>query len=89
MYDLLHYDGCLVVTFLSRCCRQSYDVEVSLILGGSGKISRAMCDLKNPYFRYTMVPPQPPPGTRSAAVIVCSYLYHIVKIFINSQKMFW
>ena len=67
-------------------CRQSYDVEVSLILGGSGKISRAMCDLKNPYFRYTMVPPQPPPGTRSAAVIICSYLYPIVNFFINSQN---
>ena len=64
-------------------CRQR-----SLILGGSGKISRAMCDLKNPYFRYTMVPPQPPPGTRiAAAVIVCSYLYPIVKIFINSQNV--
>ena len=85
---LLHYDGCLVVTFLSHCCRQSYDVEVSLILGGSGKISRAMCDLKNPYFRYTMVPPQPPPGTRSAAVIVCSYLYLLSNIFYQFTKSF-
>ena len=34
------------------------------------------------------VPPQPPPGTRIAAVIVCSYLYLLSNIFYQFTKSF-
>jgi hypothetical protein len=40
--------------------RQSYDVLIELETE-EGKISNTL-DLKNPYFRYTGQPPQPPPG---------------------------
>lgn len=41
--------------------RQSYDVDLELELEGGACASNSL-DLKNPFFRYTGQPPQPPPG---------------------------
>ncbi|ESO10254.1 hypothetical protein HELRODRAFT_72919 [Helobdella robusta] len=47
--------------------RQSYDVEISLGVPGTTIKSTNSLDLKNPFFRYTGQPPQPPPGTNNAS----------------------
>ncbi|KAL1437768.1 hypothetical protein MTO96_048625 [Rhipicephalus appendiculatus] len=41
--------------------RQSYDVDIELELEGGVRACNSL-DLKNPFFRYTGQPPQPPPG---------------------------
>lgn len=46
--------------------RQSYDVLLELDNEGE-KITNTL-DLKNPYFRYTGQPPQPPPGHHNTAM---------------------
>uniref|UniRef100_A0A183ADD5 GAE domain-containing protein n=1 Tax=Echinostoma caproni TaxID=27848 RepID=A0A183ADD5_9TREM len=43
--------------------RQSYDVQIELVVPGSQtKITNSL-DLKNPHFRYNGYPPAPPPGS--------------------------
>jgi len=45
--------------------RQSYDVEMEICVDGTGLRSTNVLDLKNPFFRYTGVQQQPPPGTNT------------------------
>lgn len=56
--------------------RQSYDVTISLQIEGTNTASSNILDLKNPYFRYTGAPTQPPHGTttQSPSEIYWSHL---------------
>ncbi|CDS36985.1 histone arginine methyltransferase CARMER [Echinococcus multilocularis] len=45
--------------------RQSYDVEIELVVPDSDTKITNHLDLKNPHFRYTGYPPAPPPGSHT------------------------
>lgn len=47
--------------------RQSYDVELDLVVEGTGARAHNVLDLKNPYFRYTGQAPAAPPGTHETS----------------------
>ncbi|BHF84655.1 Histone-arginine methyltransferase carm1 [Sparganum proliferum] len=45
--------------------RQSYDVDIELVIPGSDTKITNKLDLKNPHFRYTGYQPPPPPGSHT------------------------
>jgi len=64
--DMIVINEMLVIAVIKMtvccCCRQSYDVEISVAVPGTTMKSCNVLDLKNPFFRYTGQQPQPPPG---------------------------
>lgn len=56
--------GCVILTSNKR---QSYNVDMELVIDGIGTRAANSLDLKNPYFRYTGQPPQPPPGCQEVS----------------------
>ena len=47
--------------------RQSYDVDIELMVENKNRKATNSLDLKNPYFRYTGQNPQPPPGSHETS----------------------
>lgn len=56
------FHGLLLNIFCIFSFRQSYDVDMELAVDGSNIRAFNTLDLKNPFFRYSGQPPQPPPG---------------------------
>lgn len=65
--------------------RQSYDVTICLSIDGTNTTSSNVLDLKNPYFRYTGAPTQPPHGTTTQSPSE-AYWSHLDATQMNSGK---